>query len=139
MSSGFSHTTEIRVRYAETDAMRFVYHGNYLVYFENARTEMLRAMGLPYSEVEKLGVFIVVIEAHVQYKRPAQYDDVLLIKTTIAEPPTTRLRIEYEITKKDSNEIFVTGYTVHTFMNMATHKPTRPLKEFTESIQKYFQ
>ncbi len=138
MSNGFAHTTDIRVRYAETDAMTFVYHGNYLVYFENARAEMLRSAGLAYSEIEKLGVFIVVLEAHANYKRPAKYDDLLHVKAFINEMPSSRIRIEYEITRNNNNEILVTGYTLHTFLQKETLKPTRPPKKFLEIMQPFF-
>ncbi|MBW7887947.1 MAG: acyl-CoA thioesterase [Bacteroidetes bacterium] len=138
MSNGFSHATEIRVRYAETDAMQVVYHGNYLVYFENARTEMLRAMGLPYSEVERLGLYIVVVEAHAHYKKPAYYDDLLQVNAILSELPSVKLRIDYEITRKATAELLVTGYTVHTFFNKSTNRPARPLKEFIDVVQKYF-
>ncbi|MBK7981513.1 MAG: acyl-CoA thioesterase [Ignavibacteriae bacterium] len=73
-----SHTTSIRVRYADTDKMQFVYNGKYLEYFEVGRTELLRSCGLAYSELEKIGYQLPLIEAGLKYKMPAYYDDVLL-------------------------------------------------------------
>lgn len=133
-----SHSTDIRVRYADTDAMTFVYHGNYLIYFEQARSEMLRAAGLSYAEIERMGLFIVVIEAHIHYHQPARYDDVLHVKAAMNERPSSRLRIDYEISKDGADQLLITGYTVHTFINKSTQKPVRPPKEFMEMIQKYY-
>lgn len=135
---GLSHSTDIRVRYADTDAMTFVYHGNYLIYFEQARTEMLRAAGLAYAEIERMGLFIVVIEAHLNYKRPAQYDDLLHVKAMVKEMPASRIYIEYEITRNKDSSVLITGHTVHTFLNKVTNKPARPPKEFLDVMQKYF-
>ena len=133
-----SHSTTIRVRYADTDAMAFVYHGNYLVYFEQSRTEMLRAIGLPYSAIEEMGIFIVVVEAHIHYYYPARYDDLLNVTASIKEMPTNKIRIEYGITKADENRTLIEGYTIHTFLNKLTNKPVRPPKEFTDLMGEYF-
>ena len=135
---GISFTTDIRVRYAETDGMRVVYHGNYLTYFEQARTEMLRSIGLPYSNIERMGIFVIVIEAHANYRRSAIYDDLLHVKAMVKEMPTNKIKIEYEIVRNNDPEIIVDGYTFHTFLNVSTNKPSRPPKEFLELIQKYF-
>lgn len=133
-----SFVTDIRVRYAETDGMRVVYHGNYLTYFEQARTELLRSLGFPYSAIENLGIFIVVIEAHAEYKRAAQYDDILHVKAVINEMPSLKIRIMYEITRNSETEIIVTGHTVHTFLNAQTNRPTRPPAEFISIMEHHF-
>jgi acyl-CoA thioester hydrolase len=135
---GIAHTTDIRVRYAETDGMRVVYHGNYLVYFDQARTEMLRAIGLPYAKIEQMGIFVIVIEAHAKYLRSALYDDLLHVTTMVREMPTNRIKIEYEIRRNNEEALIVEGYTLHTFLNAQTNKPARPPKEFTDVMQKYF-
>jgi acyl-CoA thioester hydrolase len=134
---GIVSVANIRVLYADTDAMKFVYHGKYLEYFEAARGELLRDIGIPYPEIEKSGVFIVVLEAHIHYKRPAQYDDVLHIKAIVNEMPAVRVRIDYEITRNDETEILITGYTIHTFLNATTNKPTRPPQKFIEAMSKF--
>ncbi|MDD5483167.1 MAG: thioesterase family protein [Kiritimatiellae bacterium] len=100
----------VRVPYAHTDQMRFVYYANYLVYFEMARAAMLRETGLPYGELEKQGVFLPVVEAHCAYKTPAHYDDELKIVSR-CEIKGVRLRVEYEVFR--GNDLIVTGYTVH--------------------------
>lgn len=135
---GFSAVTDIRVRYAETDGMKVVYHGNYLTYFEQARSEMLRNIGIPYSAIERMGIYVVVVEAHVNYRRSAFYDDVLHVKSQILEMPNNKITIQYEITRNDEPDMIVDGYTLHTFLNAQTNKPTRPPKEFIELIKKYF-
>ncbi|MBI2428804.1 MAG: acyl-CoA thioesterase [Ignavibacteriales bacterium] len=135
---GIAHTTDIRVRYAETDGMRVVYHGNYLVYFEQARTEMLRSIGLPYAKIEEMGIFVIVIEAHANYRRSALYDDLLHVKAMVREMPTNRIKIEYEIRRNNESELIVDGYTLHTFLNSLSNRPAKPPKEFTELMQKYF-
>ncbi len=136
--AGISLTTDIRVRYAETDGMRVVYHGNYLTYFEEARTNLFRSIGVVYSEIEKNGIYLVVLEAHVKYHRSAVYDDILYVKATLTELPTLRLTINYEITRNDENEILVTGQTVHAFTNAVSGKPIRPPKNYIELMEKYF-
>ncbi len=136
--NGILFTTDIRVRYAETDGMKVVYHGNYLTYFEEARTNLFRNIGVVYSEIEKTGVYLVVLEAHLNYRRSALYDDILHVKATLKEFPVMRMTINYEITRNNENEILITGQTVHAFINAQTNKPIRPPKEYIELIQKYF-
>ncbi len=135
---GISATTDIRVRYAETDGMRIVFHGNYLVYFEQARTELLRSIGLPYSKIEQSGIFVIVVEAHINYRRSALYDDLLHVKAMVKELPTNKIKIEYEIVRDHESDVIVDGYTLHTFLNSTTNKPSRPPKEFVELMGKYF-
>jgi len=135
---GISLTTDIRVRYAETDGMRVVYHGNYLTYFEEARTNLFRSIGVVYSEIEKTGIYLVVLEAFVKFHRSAVYDDILHVKATLTELPALRLTINYEITRNDENEILVTGQTVHAFTNAASGKPIRPPKNYLELMGKFF-
>ncbi|PIS44167.1 MAG: acyl-CoA thioesterase, partial [Ignavibacteria bacterium CG08_land_8_20_14_0_20_37_9] len=89
------HISTIRVRYADTDKMQFVYNGKYLEYFEVGRTELLRSLGLPYSEVEEQGYQLPVVEASVKYKSPAHYDDLLEIETMVKELPDPKFRIHY--------------------------------------------
>lgn len=90
-------TFELRVRYAETDAMGYVYHGNYLSYFEIGRTELLRAAGGSYRHMEEQGRFLVVTKANVQYRSPARYDDLLHITTRLDRVTYATLKHVYEI------------------------------------------
>lgn len=134
-----SHTSEIRVRYADTDKMQFVYNGKYLEYFEVGRTELLRSLGLPYSEVEKSGYQLPLLEAGVTYKNPAKYDDLLLVKATVKELYSPKVHIEYLITRKETEEIIAEGFTTHIFMNAETKKAVRPPKLYIEILAPYFQ
>lgn len=118
----------VRVPYAHTDQMRFVYYANYLVYFEMARAEMLREVGLPYTELEKQGLFLPVVEAHCEYKSPAHFDDRLEILTN-CRIQGVRLRVEYKVSR--GSELIVTGHTVHVCVSAAL-KIMRP----PESLQK---
>jgi len=100
----------VRVPYAHTDQMRFVYYANYLIYFEMARAEMLREAGLPYGELETQGIFLPVVEAHCEYKAPAHYDDQLEIVSR-CQIQGVRLRVEYKVSRGE--DLIVTGHTVH--------------------------
>src|SRR5215207_5125169 len=87
----------IRVRYAETDRMGFLHHANHLVYFEQARTELLRGQGLTYKDMEDRGFFLVITSVEVKYRSPAKYDDLLTIKTTVARTTPVRIEHTYEV------------------------------------------
>jgi len=100
----------VRVPYAHTDQMGFVYYANYLVYFEMARAEMLREVCLPYGELEKQGLFLPVVEAHCEYKTPAHFDDQLEILSQ-CRIKGARLNVEYKVSRAE--ELIATGYTVH--------------------------
>jgi acyl-CoA thioester hydrolase len=98
--SGAATTTgeiQIRVRYAETDRMGLLHHANYLVYFEQARTELLRARGKSYKDLEDQGFFLVIIKIEVKYRSPAHYDDVLTIRTTVTRVTPVRIEHKYEV------------------------------------------
>ena len=92
-----THTIRIRVRFPETDKMGFVYHGNFFTYFEIARTEMLRTRGVAYTEMEREGYQLVVVEARARYFAPALYDQALQITTKVAELSGARVVFHYEV------------------------------------------
>lgn len=115
--------TQVSVRYAETDMMGVVYHGNYLPWLEIGRTNLLRELGLPYRELEAQGYFLPVLEVHVKYLRPAVYDDTVTVVTTLRERPLLRIRLEYEVRRGD--ELLATAETVHAFIDRSG-KPVRP-------------
>jgi acyl-CoA thioester hydrolase len=104
MDGALRGETTIRVRYAETDRMGLLHHANYLVYFEQARTELLRDQGLTYKDLEDAGFLLVLTKVDVRYKRPARYDDLLTIRTTVSR--TTPIRIEHKY------EVFCNGVLV---------------------------
>ncbi len=134
----FSHTTSIRVRYADTDKMQFVYNGKYLEYFEVGRTELLRDTGLIYAKLEEEGYQLPLIEAGVKYKHPAYYDDVLLITATIKELYSAKVYIEYEVRRETDNSLIATGFTTHMFIKVENKKPTKPPKIYIDTLKKYF-
>jgi acyl-CoA thioester hydrolase len=94
--------TTIRVRYAETDRMGLLHHANYLVYFEQARTELLRHMGATYKDLEDQGFLLVITKVEVRYRRPAHYDDVLTIRTTVERTTSVRIDHRYEVYRQGS-------------------------------------
>ena len=128
------HCTDIRVRYADTDQMKFVYYGKYFEYFEQGRSDLLRAIGLPYPQIEAMGLFLPVIEAHATYKRAARYDDLLHVMTYFRDMPVARVKIDYEVLNASDNGLIAEGYTVHTFINAATGKPTRAPAQFLQAV-----
>jgi acyl-CoA thioester hydrolase len=88
---------QIRVRYAETDRMGLLHHANYLIYFEQARTELLRSLGITYRDLEDQGYLIVVTKIEIHYRRPARYDDLLTIRTTVERMTSVRIDHRYEV------------------------------------------
>jgi acyl-CoA thioester hydrolase len=106
--------TTIRVRYAETDQMGVVYYGNYFTWFEIGRVDLCRQLGFEYKRMEiEDDSFIVVADAHCRYKRPARFDDLLAIRTKIAESQRRTVRFDYEIVNHASGEVLATGDTLH--------------------------
>lgn len=91
----------IRVRYAETDRMGLLHHANYLIYFEQARTELLRSIGGNYKDLEDRGYYLVITKVDIQYKSPAHYDDLLTIRTTVTRTTPVRLEHGYVVTRED--------------------------------------
>jgi acyl-CoA thioester hydrolase len=102
-----------RVIYADTDKMGVVYHSNYLRWFEMGRTEMLRELGIPYTEIEAAGYNLPASEVFCRYLTPARYDDLLCIKTCVDEIRNASVRFGYRISDEKSGDIVVTGYTLH--------------------------
>jgi acyl-CoA thioester hydrolase len=119
----FKHS--IRVPYAHTDQMKYVYYANYLVYLEMARSELLREVGLPYTDMEKRGIMLPVVVAHCEYKKPAHFDDLLEIRSC-PEIRGTRLHIDYEIRR--GHDLLSTAYTEHVCVS-PDGKLMRPVPE----------
>jgi acyl-CoA thioester hydrolase len=132
-------TTSLRVRYADTDQMRHAYYGVYFAYFEQGRSDLMRSIGLPYGDFEAMGYLLPVIEAHAEYKKPARYDDLLHIVTTLADKPVARVRLDYRIYNEDHSDVVVEGYTIHSFVHADTGKPTRAPAHFLEVIEQAVQ
>ena len=128
--------TQISIRYAETDMMGIVYHGNYLPWFEVGRTALLKECGLPYRELEAQGYLLPVIELGIKFHKPALYDDTVTVITQLRERPLLRIRLDYEVRRGD--ELLVTGFTVHGFINK-TGEPVRPPAAYTEKMRALFR
>ncbi|MFC6997788.1 acyl-CoA thioesterase [Rufibacter roseus] len=120
----FESEVTIRVRYAETDQMGYVYYGNYGAYYEVARTETFRQLGISYREMEKAGVMMPVLEMRSKYIRPARYDDLLTVKLFLKERPKgARILFEYEV-YNEAKELLNIGETMMVFVDMKTGRPT---------------
>ncbi len=115
----------VRVRYADTDQMGFVYYGNYLRWFEIGRTEMLRSFGMSYREVEAAGIRLPVLEARCRYHRPARYDDEVTIETTLAGLGRASMRFAYRVLHGADGELLAEGGTEHCFLD-PRGRPVRP-------------
>ncbi len=113
--------TQIRVRYGETDQMGVVYYGNYAQYLEQGRTEWLRELGFSYKWMEANNVQLPVVHFSIDYKRPAFYDDLLTVKTTLKQIPNVKIEFYYEI-YNESKQLLVTATTILVFVNSITKK-----------------
>ncbi len=127
--------TQITVRYAETDMMGIVYHGNYLPWFEVGRTTLLKECGIVYRELEAQGFRLPVIELGAKFFKPALYDDTVTVITRLKERPLLRIRLDYEVRRGD--ELLVTGFTIHTFIDKSG-VPVRPPATYTEKMRTLF-
>ena len=134
-----SHKTEFRVRYVDTDQMQFMHHARYLEYFEVARTEMLRRFGLPYSEVEKNGFQLPLVEAGLKYKQPAFYDDLLEIEASVKELFSPKVHIYYSVRRKGDGNLLVEGFTQHAFISVESKKAVRPPKFYLDKLAPHFK
>jgi len=123
----------LRVRYSDTDAMGIVYYSRYLEFFEAARSDMLRSLGLPYSDFEQAGYALPVVEAHCRYFRGARFDQLLIIECRIAGITAARLRIDYLVSGSESGSNLAEGYTIHAFTNQKG-RPIKPPPVFTDLI-----
>lgn len=127
---------QIQVRYAETDMMGIVYHGNYLPWFEVGRTTLLKENGISYRQLETDGYRLPVLEVGMKYFKPAFYDDALLVLTTLKERPTLRIHLDYEVFRGE--ELLVSGFSSHAFINREG-QPVRPPSYFTQRMKELFR
>lgn len=134
----FDFTTQIRVRYADTDQMGFVYYGNYARYFEIGRVEALRSLGIAYKDLEAQGIMMPVLENYSKYLKPAFYDDLLNLRVMVKEVPGTRIRFDYEITNQEGLLIH-TGYTILIFMSGETRRIISFPRFIKKSIESFFE
>ena len=130
-----SHTYKIRINYSDTDKMGFVHHSNYARIYENARWELLREIGIPYSKIEENGIFMPVIDMDFRFIKPAYFDDLLTVTTTILELPTSRIKFEFEL-KNEEGEIINTSNLSCAFIDSKTSKVLRPPSILLEKLEK---
>ncbi len=119
------HTTHtLRVRYGETDPMKYVYYGNYAEYLEVARVELFRTLGISYDEIEKRGIWLPVSEYKIKYLKPAFYDEILEIHTYVKKVPGVKIEFEYEI-YNDSQQKITEASTTLFFLDATTNKVSK--------------
>jgi len=125
----FESTCEVRVRYAETDQMNIVYYGNYAQYFEVGRVESIRQLGFTYKDMEAMGVIMPVVELHTKFVRPAHYDDLLTIKTTVKF---------FQEVYNEAGKLLTTGKVVLYFIKAKTREKTTMPEELRNRLEPYF-
>lgn len=129
--------TQMRVRYGETDQMGFAYYGNYALYYEVARADAMRRLGMSYRQMEEKGVVMPIVTMNCKYIRPATYDDLLTVKTIIREKPTSRMKFSYEV-YNEQGILLNLGETVLAFVRKDTGKPCAAPQWFLEKLEPLF-
>lgn len=133
----YQSETSVRVRYGETDQMGYVYYGYYAMYYEVARVEALRKLGLTYRDIEAMGIIMPVLENHSKFLAAGKYDELLRIITTIREKPGVRMKFEYEIFN-EQGKLINQGQTMLAFIDKNTNRPTRPPKAMMDVLSPFF-
>ncbi len=134
----YSFATNIRVRYAETDQMGVVYHGNYFQYFEVARAECIRTLGLTYADMEKAGIMMPVVDVNCKYLRPALYDDLLTVKVILDHLPDNHKILFRQEVYNERQELLATGSVLLFFMNVQTKSRSQMPEILYQKIKPYF-
>ncbi len=131
----YSFDCSIRVWYKHTDQMGICHHSNYICYYEAARSEWMRALGLPFSEVERRGIMMPILEVQSKYLRPARYDELLTVRIMLKELPAARITFHYEI-YNEQGQLLNTGMTQLGFIHSDTRRPCRCPEWFAELLRK---
>lgn len=134
----YQSETIVRVRYGETDQMGYVYYGIYAMYYEVARVESLRRLGLTYREIEAMGIIMPVLENKSRFIAPGRYDEELRIVTTLREKPSVRIKFEYEIFNSE-NTLIHQGETSLAFVDKVTNRPCRPPDAMQKVLEPFFK
>jgi len=134
----YKSETTVRVRYGETDQMGYVYYGIYAMYYEVARVESLRQLGLTYKEIEAMGIIMPVLENRSRFIAPGRYDEELRIVTTLREKPSVRIKFEYEIFNSE-NTLIHQGETSLAFVDKVTNRPCRPPEAMEKVLEPFFK
>jgi acyl-CoA thioester hydrolase len=118
-----------RVRYKDTDQMGIAHHSNYIVWFEIGRTDLCRETGFPYAEIERRGFLLVVTEVGCRYRTPFKYDDEVIIRTSIAEAVSRRMKFAYELRDGSGERVHASGFSSHFWVDRESRRPvTAPLE-----------
>jgi acyl-CoA thioester hydrolase len=134
----FTAKTQLRVRYAETDQMGVVYHANYFTWFEVARVESLRELGVTYASIEKTGIIMPIADVHCKYLRPALYDELLTIQTTLKELPVHHKIEFHQEVFNEKGDLLAVAKIILYFMEAKTMKPAMMPAPMLEKLQPYF-
>ena len=136
-----SYQTQSRVIYGDTDRMGYAYNANYLRWFEMGRSELFRHLGLTYREIESRGIFLPVSEVHCKFIAPVQYDDILLITTSIDTSVRAAMKFDYHLYNAEDNSDVAVGYTKHAFVEKDGRlvRPPKFLREFIKQKLEEFK
>ena len=134
MTDGKIHRNECRVLYGDTDSGGVVYYGNYLRFFESGRTEILRANGTSYRDLEEQGYILPVVECHTRYKASARYDDLLIVETSVQDVNKMSCRFNHKVIRAEDQQLLVKGYTRHACVDLKG-KLTRFPDYFMEKLK----
>lgn len=130
----YTYTHSMRSRYGETDKMGYVYYGRYLEYFEVARTEMIRSLGMPYSALEEQGIMLPVVHTSIDYKAPIFYDELMRVKVFLFNQPAVKLETYYKVFTERQEQPHVLGKVTLCFMKEENRKPCRAPEFFLENL-----
>jgi acyl-CoA thioester hydrolase len=129
-----TYDAKVRVNYKDTDQMGIVHHSNYIVYYEMARVEALRAWGMPYAEMEKGGIISPILEIGSKYIYPAHFDEVLTVRVIVEEIPMVRFKVRYELYNEEGR-LINTGHTWLGFLDAETRRPCRAPQYFVDRLK----
>ncbi|MEO6668476.1 MAG: thioesterase family protein [Ferruginibacter sp.] len=135
----FNTETQIRIHFALTDKMGIVYHGHYAQFYEIGRTEAIRQIGFTYKDIEAMGIIMPVVDIHSRFLRPAKYDDLITVKTTLRELPTNHKIIFHSEIYNENNELLNTGDVTLYFMHAEGMKRCNIPEMLREKVIQYFQ
>ena len=128
---------EVRVRYSETDQMGVVYHGSYIPYFEIGRVEWLRKLGVSYKSMEESGIALPIVSMHINYKKPARYDELLTVKTKLKKHASVKIEFDCLI-ENEQGDLLTTAHFVLVFIDLKTGRPVMP-PDYIKSILEKFE
>ena len=134
----FVHSTKIRVRYADTDQMGYMYYGKYAEFYEVGRVEMLRSLGLTYKAMEDSGIIMPVMELKCKYIKPAFYDEEITVKVILENMPSVRIHFRYELSN-EKHELINLGETTLVFISQENKRPCLAPEDFLNKLNVHFK